>query len=223
MKYILTDIEGTTTSISFVHEVLFPYSNDKLSSFLINNIENISIRNLLMQIDSDLNLEKCNSILKTWIAEDKKHPVLKTLQGLIWEQGYAEGTIKGHIYADVPTALESWKTKGLNIGIYSSGSTQAQKLLFSHSIYGDLTKYFSHYFDTAVGFKRETASYLNIAKTLNLNPHDILFLSDIIEELDAAKMAGMQTIQLLRNNNMTSPAHLYVESFLDILALKEFS
>jgi enolase-phosphatase E1 len=224
MKYILTDVEGTTTSISFVHEVLFPFSKEKLKDFVLTNLDNTEVaKNLdltkataLKENDKALSDNEACDLLLKWIAEDRKHPALKSLQGLIWEQGYNSGVIRGHVYKDVPKALEMWKKSGLTLGVYSSGSVKAQQLIFEFSTEGNLRPYFSHHFDTAIGHKREIQSYLNIAKDLQLSPDQILFLSDIKEELDAARSAGMKTIQLVRQQDVIIGDHPTVKDFLDI-------
>jgi enolase-phosphatase E1 len=210
MKYILTDIEGTTTAITFVHDVLFPYSKQKLEKFVLTHKDNLEVKKCLEDVGSV-------DVFLKWIAEDKKEPALKILQGLIWEEGYKTGELKGHVYEDVLPALKEWKNEGIHIGIYSSGSVHAQKLLFKNSIYGDLTEYFSNYFDTSVGQKRQAQSYKSIASQLSLNPQDILFLSDIIEELDAAKEIGMHTMQLVRSDIPTSSKHMFVKNFKEII------
>jgi enolase-phosphatase E1 len=209
MKYILTDIEGTTTSISFVHDVLFPYSKNILEQFVFDHMADAVVKNCVNEAGNIATLLK-------WIDEDRKEPALKTLQGLIWEEGYKSGELKGHVYDDVPVALEKWQAMGIKMGVYSSGSVHAQKLIFGFSVFGDLNKYLSHYFDTGVGHKREPQSYQNIVNELKLNPNDILFLSDIVEELDAAKKIGMKTLQLVRSNIPTSINHKTVKSFSEI-------
>lgn len=224
MQFILTDIEGTTTDIDFVHQVLFPYSFEKLPAFIRANASEPTVEQALTQTRQTLleesmpaaNLEDLIVGLLTWIKSDRKHPALKQLQGLIWREGYESGGFKGHVYSDVLPALERWKQKGYGLGIYSSGSVAAQKLLFGFSEYGDLNGYFTYNFDTAVGHKREVASYQNIATQLALPPEDILFLSDIEEELDAAQAAGMQCLQLLRPGTIPSMRHAGVGSFAEI-------
>lgn len=224
MKYILTDIEGTTTSISFVHEVLFPYASLKLRAYVHKSLENPVIKEILNETiktareESNKNLtedEACDLLLD-WIKTDRKHPALKNLQGLIWEEGYLAGELKGHVYNDVATALVDWKHKGLTLGVYSSGSVKAQKLIFEFSTAGNLRPFFSNYFDTTIGHKRETSSYSNIAIELNLKPSEILFLSDIKEELDAAKEAGMLTTQLVRLDNVILGNHLIAKDFFGV-------
>jgi enolase-phosphatase E1 len=212
MKYILTDIEGTTSSISFVHETLFPYSYDRMESYVTNN------QSLLTEILNTLPGSFSEKIitLKTWIKEDKKEKALKDIQGLIWEAGYKNGEIKGHVYPEVAECLNLWIKKGITLGVYSSGSIHAQKLLFKYSQAGDLDQLFSHNFDTAVGHKREPKSYENILKAININASEVLFLSDIKEELDAAKTCGINTIQLDRLNTLSNTGHTLVNNFSEI-------
>jgi enolase-phosphatase E1 len=208
VSYILSDIEGTTTSITFVHDVLFPYSREKLEAFVQSHREDPSVRNALEHVKTTALEEKHNprdlepiQILKTWIDSDRKHPALKFLQGLIWEEGYHSKKIIGHVYEDVPPAFERWRKQGLSIGIYSSGSVLAQRLLFGYTPFGDLNRFISDNFDTAVGPKREPASYLEICRRLKRSAKDILFLSDTPEELLAAQKSGMQVIRLMREND----------------------
>ncbi|MBK7873520.1 MAG: acireductone synthase [Saprospiraceae bacterium] len=224
IQYILTDIEGTTTDIAFVHKVLFPYACQKLPDFVHAHTSESTVSECIIetqhtlqeenQIETDL--DKIIETLLHWIQEDRKHPALKRLQGMIWREGYETGAFKGHIYPDVVPQLENWRAQGLGIGIYSSGSVEAQKLLFGYSEYGDLNHLFDHNFDTAVGHKRETESYQNIAKALNLNSEQILFLSDIEAELDAAQEAGMQTIQVVREGTIPSKNHVNAINFAKI-------
>lgn len=225
MQFILTDIEGTTTDINFVHQVLFPYAYQKLPAFVRANLQNPEVEKALELTQQSLQEEGLPAQstddlvagLLSWITADRKHPALKSLQGLIWEEGYVSGGFKGHIYPDVLPALERWKQEGLRLGIYSSGSVAAQKLLFGYSVYGDLNPFFEAYFDTAVGHKREVHAYETIANQLNLSPAEILFLSDVEAELDAAKAAGMQCLQLLRPGTIPSMRHEGVGSFAKIV------
>lgn len=225
MQFILTDIEGTTTDINFVHKILFPYSTEKLPGFVAAHLDDPHVAAALAQArvtlqEEGLPAESTEDLIQgllSWIEADRKHPALKTLQGLIWAEGYLSGGFKGHIYPDVVPALERWKQQGLRMGIYSSGSVAAQKLLFGYSTYGDLNNFFEANFDTAVGHKREVGSYQNIAAQLALPANEILFLSDIEEELDAAKAAGMQCLQLLRPGTIPSMRHAGVGSFEEIV------
>ena len=224
MQFILTDIEGTTTDINFVHKILFPYAFENLPDFVRANLQDSAVVTALDQtrqtlLEEGLPVESTEDLINgllSWITADRKHPALKQLQGLIWKVGYDSGGFKGHVYPDVVPALERWKQQGIPMGIYSSGSVGAQKLLFGHSEYGDLNGFFSENFDTAVGHKREVQSYQNIATQLNLVPSEILFLSDIEEELDAAQAAGMQCLQLLRPGTIPSMRHAGVGSFEEI-------
>ena len=156
---ILTDIEGTTTAISFVHQTLFPYAKAKLAEFVETNRHLSNIQQLLhdtremAEVSADT---PAIPILLQWIAEDKKATPLKTLQGLIWEAGYYDGSLKGHLYKDAFIGLKRWHNQGIRLYIYSSGSVYAQKLLFGYSEFGDLTPMFSGYFDTKIGHKRES-------------------------------------------------------------------
>ena len=149
-----------------------------------------------------------------WIDEDKKITPLKALQGMIWEEGFRRGDFTGHIYKDAARKLRHWKEQGKRLYVFSSGSIQAQRLLFGHSEYGDLTPLFSGYFDTTVGSKREADSYKKIASSIDIDPSHILFLSDIKEELDAAHAAGMQTVWLVRDGTLDAKAaHTQVRDF----------
>jgi enolase-phosphatase E1 len=224
VRYILTDIEGTTTSISFVHDVLFPYAAEHLPAWVRAHREEDRVRTVLAQVaetvkaEQGLETDEAQQIdwLLRWIKEDRKHGALKALQGWLWKEGYAAGAFHSHVYPDVAPALERWKQQGLKMGVYSSGSVPAQRLLFGHTTVGDLQPYFSDYFDTAVGHKREVGSYKNIQKALGLPAEDILFLSDIPEELDAAKAAGMQVRQLLRPGTVAAERHPGASSFAQI-------
>lgn len=225
MKYILMDVEGTTTSISFVHDVLFPYSKERIESFISAQSEDPKIQQILADTKKTIVAEENQKTISEteaaaklieWVNTDRKHPALKDLQGLIWKVGYQSGELKGHVYPDVAPALEAWKKNGLLLGIYSSGSVEAQISLFGHSVSGDLNHYFSNNFDTSIGQKRDVKSYFNISSELNIDPKEILFLSDIAEELDAAKMAGFQTIQLVRMGDVPFHNHKQVRSFSDI-------
>ena len=147
----------------------------------------------------ELSVDDAATVLEQWIDEDRKATPLKSLQGMIWRRGYESGELKGHVYDDTPGYLKRWHDKGLKLYVYSSGSVEAQKLIFGHTAHGDLTPLFSGYFDTRIGGKREPASYKKILLDTGLNGSDMLFLSDVGEELDAARAAGMKTCQLIRD------------------------
>jgi enolase-phosphatase E1 len=219
------DIEGTTTDIHFVKNVLFPYSAQNLKKFLEKNlilpekihtlnhpaapdestdIANetracfIGVQNEIHALSQPNDFEHVVSQLQKWIADDIKHPLLKKLQGMIWADGYKNTSYFAHVYSDVIPAWQNWQSRGITLGIYSSGSIEAQKLLFGHTEQGDVRKYLSHYFDLGVGSKRDVSSYQKIASIISDGssisaPAHILFLSDIVEELSAANKAGFQT------------------------------
>jgi enolase-phosphatase E1 len=205
MPFYLFDIEGTITDIHFVHEVLFPYARKALPNFIAQHAE--TVRDTLSQLDATVLAEGGTppagdadrlAVLLSWMDTDRKHPALKTLQGLIWQAGYQDGTLKGHLYPDVAPTLQRWHQAGVTLGIYSSGSVLAQKLLLGHSVSGDLTPLFTHFFDTSVGPKQEAKSYQAIATQSGFQPADITFFSDVPGELLAAKEAGLHPVQLLR-------------------------
>jgi enolase-phosphatase E1 len=143
--------------------------------------------------------------LLKWIKDDVKHPTLKSLQGMIWKKGFESGEFKSHVYKDVLPQWNIWSKKGLTLGIYSSGSATAQKLFFTHTETGDLLPYLSDHFDLDMGGKREAESYKKIAKKLNLPPKEVLFLSDVPEELAAAKLAGMSAVHIVRQGTVSVP------------------
>lgn len=224
IKYILSDIEGTTSSVSFVYEVLFPYYRSNIPK--LKELKHIPEVFQAFEETIELAKELENTHLKStdeildmllkWSKEDKKITPLKTLQGILWEEAYKSGEIKGHVFEDVKPAFEKWKSLGLSIGIFSSGSIKAQKLLFTNSDAGDLSVYLSNYFDTTTGQKRDSSTYEKICEELKLNPSEILFLSDIVEELQAADQAGFQTTLLLREGNSNDWKDK-VNSFLEII------
>ncbi len=223
IKTIIIDIEGTTTDIKFVHQVLFPFARKHLSSYVQQHQQEPQVATIIEQVKSELpvdsaldtSLNQVIELLIQWIDEDKKATPLKALQGLIWQSGYLSGELKSHIYPDVLPALQQWHQQGIELGIYSSGSVAAQKLLFGYSDFGDLTQLFSHYFDTNVGHKQSREAYQQIAKALDTTPSELLFLSDVVAELDAAKLAGFSTIQLHRDGQPTGQ-HPIVDSFSQI-------
>ncbi|QXZ12471.1 acireductone synthase [Pseudomonas sp. AO-1] len=220
IKVILTDIEGTTSAVSFVFDVLFPYAAKHLPDFVRQNAERADVAEQLDAVRRDNNepqadVERVVEILLSWIAEDRKATPLKALQGMVWAQGYQAGQLKGHVYPDAVEALKRWHQAGYQLFVYSSGSIQAQKLIFGCSEAGDLTPLFSGYFDTTSGPKREAQSYTNIQQAIGVEPQDILFLSDIVQELDAAQAAGLQTCGLAREGGELG-SHITVDSFTGI-------
>lgn len=211
-KFILTDIEGTTSSISFVAEKLFPYFRNNILD-LTELTDNPVVKDAFEQTVQLAKSEDGETIsteqeiidkLYEWSVEDRKITPLKTLQGVLWEKGYRDGVLKGHVYSEVAANLKKWKEQGIDLGVFSSGSVPAQKLIFGYSISGDLTSYFSSYFDTNTGGKRDAETYAKIAEELQIKPSEILFLSDIAEELEAADSSGFQTLQLAREGMVSS-------------------
>ena len=231
----LLDIEGTTSSVEFVYKTLFPFASAHLESYLHRHSAEPEVRRLL----SELRAEQATDAAKdpqigVWmrgtveeeiataaqyvrhlIAVDRKTTPLKTLQGKIWEEGFRSGELLGDVYDDVPRAFSRWKAEGKRIAIFSSGSVQAQRLLFGYSKAGDLTKYIEAYFDTTTGAKRQAASYTAIVKLLEVGAANVLFVSDVEAELDAAREAEMQTALMLRPGTARPDAakHGWIESF----------
>ena len=219
---ILTDIEGTTSSISFVHDVLFPYAREKLPAFVREHRDDPATARLLDAVraeagEPDAAEDRVVAILTGWIDEDRKATPLKSLQGMIWKHGYENGDFTGHVYADAAAGLAAWKDAGIDLYVYSSGSTDAQKLLFRHSDAGDLRPLFSGYFDTRTGKKREVASYRKIADAIGRPAAEILFLSDVAGELDAARAAGMRTAQLVRGGDVVRGDHPVARDFTEVV------
>ncbi len=207
IEYILLDVEGTTTDIDFVHKTLFPYSEKHLEFFVKNHLEDAEVQECLVSVqetvkseeDREIMPEEAIDVLKQWIDEDRKHTALKTLQGLIWKEGFEKGEFQAHVYDDVPEMFRHWRDQKVRMGIYSSGSVQAQQLLFRYSVHGDLRHFLSHYFDTNIGGKKEPGSYKAIAERIKLPPEKILFVSDSVEELKAAREAGLSVVQSCRD------------------------
>lgn len=221
IRAIVTDIEGTTSSISFVHKVLFPYARERIGEFVRSNAGDPQVvphlNDVRQEAGESLDLDGIVNQLTRWIDEDRKATPLKALQGMIWEQGYRNGDFTGHIFADAADRLRSWYDQGIRLYVFSSGSVKAQQLLFGHSDAGDLTPLFSGYFDTRIGNKREPGAYREIIRSIGLPGSEILFLSDIVEELDAAQQAGMQTTMLVRDAEPDSGIpHHQVRNFNDI-------
>lgn len=223
IKAIVTDIEGTTTDIDFVHNVLFPYSTQRLPDFVRAHASEPKVRAALAEAAyaAGLPVEDTEALIEallSWIAQDRKITPLKTLQGLIWESGYRQGDFRAHIYADAVTALQRWQQQHRALYVYSSGSIFAQKLLFGHTEAGDLRPLFNDYFDTTTGNKRDAASYRSIVRSIDLPAANIAFLSDVLDELEAASRAGMATVWVQRGDGKLqhqSP-HLSVRDFSEI-------
>ena len=204
-RLVLTDIEGTTTAIAFVHRTLFPFIAEALEEFIALHQGVPEVAAVLADVRAAVPGQAPLETLRAWMAADAKVTPLKALQGIMWRQGYADGRLRGHLWPDVAPALLAWHAAGTRLAVYSSGSEEAQRLLFGFSEAGDLASLFEGFFDTRMGMKREVASYTAIAAALGLPPADILFLSDVAEELDAASLAGMACCQLVRPEDGTLP------------------
>jgi enolase-phosphatase E1 len=240
---LLLDIEGTTSSVSFVFDVMFPFVRRELKPFLAQHWHTPNLQATCELIAQDAgatsfaqwcakNLASPDMASHTEAQQalvieevlrlmdaDVKATGLKQLQGLIWESGFDSGELQAHVYEDVPPALKRWNAAGKDVRIYSSGSIQAQKLFFGHTIQGNLLANFRGHYDTTIGSKRESASYVRIAAAMQYPAETILFVSDIVAELDAARSAGMQTRLAMRPGNAIQPAghtHAAIHSFAEI-------
>jgi enolase-phosphatase E1 len=224
IRAIVTDIEGTTSSISFVKDVLFPFAHERLPAFIETHGDRPEVQFWLHQAAEEAGIveaprQEIIELLLRWIEQDRKSTALKALQGMIWQEGYESGEYQAHVYPEVSAKLHAWRAEGLHLYVYSSGSVPAQKLFFRYSEAGDLTPMFSGYFDTETGPKRERRSYELIADAIGELPAHILFLSDIVEELDAASAAGLRTGWLLREPlpMPDAPRHPAYRTFDDIV------
>jgi enolase-phosphatase E1 len=212
-RAVLTDIEGTTTPLSFVLEVLFPYARRRLDAACASEEPRFS--EALQRLRQEYGEERESvpafgngaPYAHSLMDRDRKSTGLKMLQGLLWEDGYRAGELRGQVWPDVAGALRTWKESGIRVRIFSSGSVLAQKLLFGHSDQGDLLPYFEGFHDTTTGPKQDPAAYAAIADSFGLPPGEILFLSDVTAELDAARAAGLQTGLLLRPGNKPAEAN----------------
>jgi enolase-phosphatase E1 len=210
VRAILLDIEGTTTPIAFVHDVLFSYARDHVREFLKENspAEDIALLREEHAVDAKEGRNPPPLVAEyiEWLIKlDRKSTGLKSLQGKIWRKGYEDGSLQAQVFADVAPAFERWHGRGLRIGIFSSGSVLAQQLLFAHTEAGDLTRFIESYFDTNVGKKGDAESYRKIAEAMGLEPCQILFISDMVVELEAANEAGMETLLSIRPGNTPQP------------------
>lgn len=236
---LLLDIEGTTTPISFVYDVLFPYARSRVGQFLYQHQNDPEIQDALRSLESENRAEMADDVPSLansprqdfvrkaagyclWLmSRDRKSTPLKIIQGRIWEQGFRSGELRGEVFPDVPDAFRRWQSENRRIAIYSSGSVLAQQLLFGHSKYGDLTAYISFFFDTEVGPKRAVKSYLRISQELKCRTEEILFVSDMLEEIHAARQAVFQTALSIRPGNVaintTDVPGLIIHSFDELL------
>ena len=216
---MLLDIEGTTTPVGFVYEVLFPFVRKELEPFFQKNALDPKtqeiIRALNLEHDDDLHREAGTPAWNNpplayieWLMDrDRKSTALKALQGKIWEQGYQDGRLAGQVFSDVPKAFERWQGQQLDVRIFSSGSVLAQRLLFGSTANGDLNHFLRGYFDTTIGSKTEAESYQKIAKIFELEPGQIVFVSDATRELDVARTAGLSTVLCMRPGNHPQVVH----------------
>ena len=238
LRAVLLDIEGTTTPIAFVHEVLFPFARARLAKYLEAHWEEgnvLEVRRKLTEEHEQESRPETRAGLRTDRAglrtagdaaafalrlmdRDRKSPGLKLLQGLIWEEGYRVGQLRGQVYEDVPAAIRRWRASGAEVAIYSSGSELAQRLLFQSTVHGDLTPELKAFFDTAVGAKVEAASYARIATALGRPSGEILFVSDVVAELRAARETGMAVVLSVRPGN---PPQTYTDTLETITSLDQ--
>lgn len=206
IKAVLLDIEGTVGDIAFVRDVLFPFARKRLNQVLRTRWTDTAIAAIVAEAAAAAgkplaSSDAASEQFAAWMDEDRKITPLKTLQGIIWRDGYASGELKAHLYSDAIEAIEAWHKQGLRIFIYSSGSIDAQKLYFAHSIAGDLTGVIEDYFDTTTGPKTAPDSYATIAKKIGLAPNEILFLTDAPAEVAAAKQAGLEVYRIDRKSS----------------------
>ncbi len=224
IKAIVTDIEGTTSSLSFVKDTLFPFAYRHLPDYIYDNEDEVSgILDAVREEENntDLSTEEVIDVMLRYIDEDKKVTPLKELQGMIWKQGYKSGELVGHIYDDALEGLKRWKDQGIDIYVYSSGSVPAQKMLFGHTKAGDITDIFSGYFDTNTGGKKDVRSYEKIASEIGVAPENILFLSDCSDEIAAASDAEMNVIILDREKSLFDALGYTIASSFDEIINEE--
>jgi enolase-phosphatase E1 len=233
---ILLDVEGTTTPVDFVYQILFPYARKHAKNFLAAHFASDEVQaNIARLIEEnaedqrrglhppDLHTASKETPLESVLAyffwlmgQDRKSTGLKSLQGRIWEEGYRKGALRSQIFRDVPPALAAWHAQRKDIRIFSSGSILAQKLLFAHTEAGDLTRFIKGYFDTTVGSKTDPQSFRRISMAFECPASDILFISDVTSELEAARTSGMQTALCVRPGNRPQPGtseYCVIQSF----------
>ncbi len=215
VQYVLMDIEGTLISVAFVRDILFPFAKHRLTSFLHERQHDPDVLQWTTVCQDVIEHEtgtrpaykELPVMLAGWIDQDRKLACLKALQGMIWNEGYRQRAFVPELYDDVLPVLTQWRASGIRLGIYSSGSKQAQHLLFTHTNAGDVTSLFEDFFDTSVGEKRTASSYRTISEQIGLQPHHILFLSDTERELDAAALTGFRTAHIVRPGTDASTRH----------------
>ncbi|SDI28320.1 acireductone synthase [Ferrimonas sediminum] len=226
IQAVIVDTAGTTTDYDFIQTVLFSYSAKEMAKFIETHQDHVVVSHCIddvkeMAAEPEADLNRVVAILLEWIEQDKKATPLKTLQGMIWRQGYQNGELEGHIFPDAAEGLKSLKQDGRRIYSYSSSSTEAQELLFQHSQFGDLRDLFHGHFDTHVGQKVDPQAYRNIINTISMWPNLILFVSDNLDELNAAKAAGLKTCQVVRSKDTRRGKHHVIDDFSQ-LELSQF-
>jgi enolase-phosphatase E1 len=225
-RVVLLDVEGTTTPVDFVYRVLFPYAQARVAAFLEAHAAEPEVAADVAALRAEHERDRAAgrrppaweegaAAYTGWLTDqDRKLTALKSLQGRIWAEGFSRGELRGQVYPDVPPALRRWTAAGRTVAIFSSGSVLAQKLLFGHSDHGDLAPLISGYFDTTTGAKREPSSYSRIAEALGAPPADVLFVSDVVPELDAARAAGLATALSVRTEPGPAPdGHARITTF----------
>jgi enolase-phosphatase E1 len=237
VRAVVLDVEGTTTPVAFVYDVLFPFAREHLRSYLRDQADSIALRDALGRLREEheadvrrgetpppwIDRDSSTRYLEWLMDRDRKSPALKLIQGLVWEEGFRTGVLRGDVFGDVPPALQRWQEARVAIAIYSSGSVLAQRLIFCTTPYGDLTGFISRFFDTAVGPKTSEDSYRRIAIELDCRTHELLFISDVGKELEPARAAGCQVMLSVRpGNRPESGDWLRIESFEDIVLSSEF-
>lgn len=226
IKAVVTDIEGTTSNIEFVHQVLFPYSKEHLPAFVTAHWTDLEIRPYLAQVEQEVGSTEPDAVigkLLQWVEQDVKATPLKALQGKIWKQAFEEKLFTSHVYADAYTHIKGWYEGGIPVYVFSSGSVDAQIGIFGHTVEGDMTPFLRGYFDTEIGAKREPGAYRHIIESTACEAGAVLFLSDVVQELDAAAEVGMQTCLLIRGDSPdNADRHPSVSSFDELDAIFEF-
>ncbi|WP_290983521.1 acireductone synthase [Hyphomicrobium sp.] len=213
---VLLDIEGTLSPISFVQDVLFPYAKAKLRDYLSANASDPAVRDILAQARDLSGAPDAIAAIEAWQANDVKAPPLKKLQGMIWDSGYRSGAFVSPIFPDALAAFRRWHVDGFPLYIYSSGSVQAQHLFFEFTEEGNLRSLFEDYFDTEIGPKTDLASYQRIADQIGRRPQEIVFMSDNVKELEAARDAGLATVHVLKDRTPSTPDFREISDYSEI-------
>ena len=218
---ILLDIEGTTLPVAFVHKVLFPYARKALPTLIRERGNDPAVQTALKETQAAAPGVKPLDQLMAWMDQDAKVAPLKALQGIVWADGYASGALVATLFPDVPPALRAWKQAGLTLAVYSSGSAPAQRLIYGHTTDGDLTSLFSAFLDLDMGGKKDAASYQRILETMKWNASDVLFVSDVVAELDAAQISGLLTCQMVRpeDGTVAGQSHPVAHSIAEVASL----